>query len=61
MRRLKLKNQDILLLCVLALDQITKFVIVMWAQQGWRGTRVTSFLNLTYVQNTGVSFGLLKM
>ena len=60
MRRLKFKNQDILLLCVLVLDQITKFVIAMWAQQGWRGTRVTSFLNLTYVQNTGVSFGLLK-
>ena len=44
----------------LAADQLTKYLVVMSLSPGQSLPLIPSVLHLTYVQNTGAAFGLLK-
>lgn len=45
---------------VVALDQLTKFIILEWVMDPPRTIEVTGFFNLVMVWNRGVSFGLFQ-
>lgn len=45
---------------VFLLDQASKWAVVLWAKSGGYCLKVTSFFNIVYVKNTGISFGLLR-
>lgn len=49
----------LLALLVVALDQASKWVILLWVMDPPRIIEVTGFFNLVLVYNRGVSFGLL--
>ena len=46
--------------CTLVIDQLTKIVLTWTVQPGHSVPVVSPILQLTYVQNTGAAFGLLK-
>ncbi len=53
-----------LMLCVMiavvvSADQLTKKMVSSWHHAGMLPMKVTPFFNLVYVQNKGISFGLL--
>jgi signal peptidase II len=50
----------VVLLAALVLDQITKAWLVASFQPGMSMAVLPGFFNLTYVQNTGIAFGLMK-
>ena len=50
----------VILVLVLVLDQLTKSWIASVFQPGTSVILLPGFFNLTYVQNTGIAFGLMK-
>ncbi len=50
----------LVLLLALALDQATKSYFVSAFRPGMSMELIPGFLNLTYVRNTGIAFGLMK-
>lgn len=47
-------------LCVLAADQISKYVLIQWLAENGNYQQITGFFNLVMVWNRGVSFGMLQ-
>ncbi len=50
----------LVILLVIALDQLTKAWVVASFGPEMSRTLVPGFFNLTYVQNTGIAFGMFK-
>jgi len=45
---------------ILALDQLTKYLVCAWMPLHSRVELIHGFLDLTHIRNTGIAFGLLK-
>jgi len=50
----------LIVVLVIALDQITKAWVVAAFQPEMSTVLIPGFFNLTYVQNTGIAFGMMK-
>ena len=50
----------LVIVLVLAVDQLTKALVVASFRPGESRTILPGFFNLTYVQNTGIAFGMFR-
>jgi signal peptidase II len=50
----------IVLFAVVALDQLTKYLVIVYLQPASTVPVINRFFYLTYVENTGAAFGILR-
>jgi signal peptidase II len=64
MKLIKIIKKEIIIICIffftVIIDQITKFYIYENKFYFFEGVKLYSWLNLVYVENQGISFGILS-